>query len=120
MADYTWENRLLIILTDDINGLDYRNQLKELEKHNSGIMERKLLVFSASPKEYKKGISSDSEWEQSGKLYKKYKKFDSPLEVILIGLDGGVKARKREVFNTKSLFALIDGMPMRRSEMKNK
>ncbi|MDP5071463.1 MAG: DUF4174 domain-containing protein [Congregibacter sp.] len=35
--------------------------------------------------------------------------------VLLIGLDGGVKARA-ENFDLESLFALIDAMPMRRSE----
>ena len=37
----------------------------------------------------------------------------------LIGKDGGVKETYKKPVSTKNLFALIDGMPMRRQEMKN-
>jgi hypothetical protein len=37
--------------------------------------------------------------------------------VLLIGLDGGVKARS-DTFDLQALFALIDAMPMRRSEQR--
>jgi hypothetical protein len=39
-------------------------------------------------------------------------------EVILIGKDGGVKKRKTELMSTDGLFAIVDAMPMRQSEMK--
>lgn len=40
-------------------------------------------------------------------------------QLVLIGKDGGVKARHSEgVFDLAGLFALIDGMPMRRAEMQ--
>jgi hypothetical protein len=37
---------------------------------------------------------------------------------ILIGKDGGEKARSLGTLNLEKWFALIDGMPMRRAEMK--
>ena len=37
----------------------------------------------------------------------------------LIGKDGGVKETYKKPVSTKNLFALIDGMPMRRQEMKH-
>ena len=42
---------------------------------------------------------------------------DTAFEVILIGLDGGEKLRQTKVLETDKLFAIIDGMPMRRSEI---
>ena len=39
--------------------------------------------------------------------------------MILIGLDGGVKLRQTEMISLDKLFTLIDGMPMRRREIKN-
>ncbi|NNC63365.1 MAG: DUF4174 domain-containing protein, partial [Gammaproteobacteria bacterium] len=38
--------------------------------------------------------------------------------VLLIGKDGGVKARHESVPALSELFTLVDGMPMRRSEMR--
>ena len=40
--------------------------------------------------------------------------------VMLIGKDGGVKARYADVPSLEEIFALIDGMPMRRSEMRSR
>jgi putative N-acetylmannosamine-6-phosphate epimerase len=43
---------------------------------------------------------------------------ETGFEVILIGKDGGVKKRKTELMTTEELFAIIDSMPMRQSEMR--
>jgi len=40
--------------------------------------------------------------------------------IILIGKDGGVKLRKTYIVEANEVFDLIDLMPMRRSEMKNR
>ena len=40
-------------------------------------------------------------------------------EVVLIGLDGGIKLRQTKLVSLDKLFTLIDGMPMRRNELKN-
>lgn len=42
----------------------------------------------------------------------------SDFEVILIGLDGGVKLRQTEALETKKLFDLINSVPMRQAEMR--
>jgi hypothetical protein len=42
-------------------------------------------------------------------------------QLVLIGKDGGVKARQSEnVFDLAAVFALIDGMPMRRAETRRR
>lgn len=40
------------------------------------------------------------------------------LLVILIGKDGGEKYRKSTILSNENLFAIIDAMPMCRTEMK--
>ena len=52
------------------------------------------------------------------KKYLDYIKAGSKFNVLLIGKDGGVKATWNRLINTNELFALIDAMPMRKSEMK--
>ena len=41
-------------------------------------------------------------------------------EVVLIGKDGGVKARTSDPEALKDFLALIDSMPMRRAEMRSR
>jgi hypothetical protein len=41
----------------------------------------------------------------------------SGFQVLLIGLDGGVKMDQSEIISCKKLFGTIDSMPMRKAEM---
>ncbi|OHX63799.1 hypothetical protein NH26_24710 [Flammeovirga pacifica] len=47
-------------------------------------------------------------------LFDKRKDF----EVVLIGLDGGVKLRQSTILSKKALYDKIDSMPMRRAELQ--
>jgi hypothetical protein len=54
-------------------------------------------------------------------LYKKYKvDKQTDFTLILVGKDGSEKLRTYNLLTAKKLFALIDAMPMRRDEMRNK
>ena len=50
----------------------------------------------------------------------KYLDAKKEFEVILLGLDGGVKLERDEEIPLAELFRVIDAMPMRASEMRNK
>lgn len=43
-----------------------------------------------------------------------------PFTFVLIGRDGGEKLRSAEVVSAEKLFGLIDAMPMRKNEIKEK
>lgn len=53
-----------------------------------------------------------------------YKRYDVPVNeamtIVLIGRDGGEKYRSNTLTTPLHFFTLIDGMPMRRAEMRNK
>ena len=66
---------------------------------------------------YQKGIESNH-WISSKQWYIEFKKTKKPIEIILIGLDGGVKLHQTKLLNLEKLFTLIDGMPMRKAEIK--
>ena len=44
---------------------------------------------------------------------------NNDFEVILIGLDGGIKLRQDQTLLKQDLFRIIDAMPMRRNEIRN-
>ncbi|MCA1758767.1 MAG: DUF4174 domain-containing protein, partial [Bacteroidales bacterium] len=85
----------------------------------SGIKERKLIIYQVFPGEYKTGLNGDNK-KKSARLYNEYKKTDAGFEVVLLGLDGGVKLRQNELLPLEKLYATIDVMPMRRREMEKK
>ena len=115
LKEHQWENRVLLILSDD--GALVKKQIEILQKKSEGLKERKLIIYRIYPKEYFKGINNHHASFPSN--YSQLKKKKKNLEIVLIGLDGGVKLRQTELLDLEKLFTLIDGMPMRRQELKN-
>jgi hypothetical protein len=114
---HKWENRLVLILTDQSDNENYRKQVEELKNHLDGVNERRILVYHITPESYKTGLS-DEKWQKAETDYAFYKKTDNQPEIVLIGLDGGIKLRANEFLSAQELFATVDAMPMRRQEMK--
>jgi hypothetical protein len=119
LSKHKWENRLILILTTDENNSAFQSQLAEFRKDLTGLKERKLIIYQVMPGEYKIGLDGTNK-KKSGRLYNDYKKTDSGFEVILLGLDGGIKLQQNELLNLEKLYATIDVMPMRRRELERK
>ncbi len=117
LESHKWEKRLVLILTDQTDNENYRKQVEEFKNHPDGINERKILVYHITPESFKIELS-DAKWQKAETDYSVYKKTDSQPEIILIGLDGGIKLRANEFLSAQELFATIDAMPMRRQEME--
>jgi hypothetical protein len=115
---HQWKNRLLLVLSKDGNSEIFRKQLEALNSDKSGLAERKLLIYKILP-ENQKTPNKDSTWIYNSELYNYYSKKEETFKVILIGLDGGIKKTQNSIVNLEDLYATIDGMPMRRSEIKS-
>jgi hypothetical protein len=118
IESHKWENRLILILTDQADNENYLKQVEELKNHLDGVNERKILVYHITPESFKQGLM-DEKWQKAETDYALYKKSDTQPEIILIGLDGGIKLRVNEFLSAQKLFATVDAMPMRRQEMKD-
>ena len=115
---HTWKQRVLVILTENKQDNLYIKQCEAINSQSKGLKERKLVVYHMTPTAYAKG-TTELQWTTTAKGYKRYKKTNAPFEIILLGLDGGVKLRQTKLVSLNDLYALIDAMPMRRSELKN-
>ncbi len=119
LSSHQWKDRIIILLTEDPKNKTYLEQITELKKNESGLQERKLIVYQTQPKQFKQGLSS-SDWKSTSDLYDTYKKTTSRFEFVLIGLDGGIKLQESELVSREKLFSVIDKMPMRRNELWKK
>ena len=119
LSDFQWENRLIVVFTETENSEKFQDQMEILQKDDKGLNNRKLKVIHSIPGKHQIVFPQKTNW-QSSTLFEK-KESASDFEVILIGLDGGVKLRQTEPIGTEKLYGLIDSMPMRQAEMrKNK
>lgn len=116
LSVHRWEERVILVYTVDSTSEAYKRQITELLKDRDGLKERRLILYSYTPTHLKKG------WDETG-----WEKHDGPsdhmfqtegdFEVVLLGLDGGVKLRKDRFVTREELFRLIDAMPMRQREL---
>lgn len=117
LSKHQWENRLVLLLTDHENNSTFQAQLEEFRKDLTGLDERKLIVYQVMPGAFRTGLD-DGDTKKSARLYQDYKKVDSGFEVVLLGLDGGIKLQQNELLSLDELYAIIDGMPMRLRELE--
>lgn len=116
LSKHQSKDRLILIITEEKTE-KFQQQITELQKHQQGLKERKLVVYKILPEKYSTGFQEEN-WKSSTELYGKYKVKNSDFRVMLIGLDGGEKLEQTEVLSIEKLFNTIDSMPMRQAEMR--
>jgi len=120
LSDFRWEHRLVLLIAEDTDNALLKKQLNELKADEEGLIDRKLLVIQINPSNSQILIPKDQSEQISPTLYQQFKQGKYSFSFVLIGLDGGVKLKRNEVVSREYLYALIDGMPMRRAEMREK
>lgn len=120
LNEYRWKNRLLVVFAEHENATDYQSLVRNVQSLRDEFSDRDMVLISL----FEKGTSMAAEApispEASQSLRKQFKVASGDYTVYLIGKDGGVKQRGGSEIRIESLFALIDTMPMRRSEMRRK
>lgn len=122
LQKHQWENRILIVKTSNINSNKYVEQLKEFENAATGMRDRKFVLYKIFGDQYKMTDFLNSKLNISGTVASQYfgKIFQDKedFEIILIGLDGGVKLQQTEILTKQELYDTVDSMQMRSSEIK--
>ena len=93
--NFLWKKRLIVVKEAKL----VAKQSEVFKKDKKGYKERKLEILHFPLPIFQK---------------------DKTLCCALVGLDGEVKATSKELFNKDFVFSVIDSMPMRQSELKNK
>ena len=92
--EYLWKKRVIVISAPSLTDAQYRAQAAELVAEWAGLIDRDFTVQA------RMGAKAFS--------------------VVLIGKDGQEKLRRTSPLAPNELFAIVDAMPMRQAEMRNK
>ena len=88
------------------------------------MLDRKLVVYQLVGDTFTFIDFANPKASTSSKVSQDFKEtFLDPntgFEIILIGLDGGIKLRQGQILTQQALFNRIDSMPMRSSELRNR
>lgn len=111
LASLRWQQRILLVSLPDDKAMSQWSTA--LEYHAVALNERRLWVWLRGPDD-KARFPDTAEQQRLTVNWQDY-----PGEsVVLIGLDGGIKARYRsQAFDFDQLFNVIDQMPLRRQEL---
>jgi len=120
LSQYRWEKRILLIFAPDSTNAMYQNQLQDYSKYRAGFEERDLITFHLLRKKSGKLLEQTLSSENVQELYRQFGVTKNEFTVILIGKDGSEKLRTTDLLPVRKLFSVIDAMPMRQREMRNR
>lgn len=117
LDDYQWENRILLLVDSAPDTDALLAQLDILTDDKKALKERNLIIFRVTPNAVQASDGSQTQL-QAEKIYADFNLDSTFAGTVLIGKDGGSKLKKPFEVSAGTIFELIDGMPMRRAEMR--
>ncbi|MFS4469502.1 DUF4174 domain-containing protein [Maribacter sp. 2210JD10-5] len=119
LESYRWKNRIILLVAPEIDNNGLESQLTEFNAKKTEMDDRVIKLFLVTPKStYRTNMEAAT--LSASKVYTALNIDIDFAGIILIGKDGGVKLKESFTIKVKDIFNLIDSMPMRRQEMKNK
>ncbi len=120
LKSYRWKNRLLLVFSPAESNPDFAAFDRSLTMQDPEVKDRDLIVFRVFEKDPSRLEKQPLAPEDADKLRRRFKAAPGRFTVILIGKDGGVKMVREHRAALAEIFDLIDSMPMRQQEMREK
>lgn len=117
MSVYKWKNRPLLVFAPALTDPRLVRQMAIASAAASGLKDRDMVLITVVGDQVKTQFGRPP-GRSAQSLRKRYAIGRNEFQALLIGKDGGVKARSSSPLTTGRLFPLIDAMPMRRQEMR--
>lgn len=114
---YQWQNRILLLLVPSRQHPAFQEQQKLFAESAEAFAERDLVLLEVIGDEPVKMKGGE---EAAARLRERYRVAPNDFAVLLLGKDGGEKFRSATPVAPEKIYAIIDAMPMRRSEMREK
>lgn len=108
LDEYLWEKRPVVVFANTPNDLLFKRQMELLADGAEQLEERDVVVI----------VDTDADAEETTDLRKKLR--PRGFQLVLIGKDGQVKLRKPRPWTVRELSRVIDKMPMRQQEMRQR
>ena len=117
---HRWENRLLLIFSPRADDMRARALKEQLAERVCETADRELVIGHFPMFGDARLGDMQIAAESAARIRQKFTVAVDEFAVILVGKDGYEKRREAGVPDLNSLFDQIDGMPMRRAEMRRR
>lgn len=117
LGDYLWQRRPLLVFTPTDTDPRLAETLRRTEASRCAFVDRDMVlgVIAGQGASTLDGHAIDA--TEAQRLSSEFGIGADSFSVVLIGKDGGEKARIPGVPEMSSIYAVVDGMPMRSREM---
>lgn len=117
LARFQWNQRPLLVFAPHPTDPRLEALLHRLAMRDCAVRDRDLVVGLMVEDGESRIAGSRVSPATARDIRQRYGVRDGAFVVILVGKDGGEKFREEDIPDLDGIFALIDGMPMRRDEM---
>ena len=120
LTQFQWKNRLLFLFAPDGNNTLLKNLRNQIMAQKAEVEDRDLIVFEVPAQGSSLMNTTPISRRQADSIREHFAVPQTTFTLILIGKDGGIKLRRKDQIDIGEVFELIDSMPMRKNEMRQK
>ena len=120
LSQFRWKNRLVFLFAPSREHPLFDKLHRSIAIQKDEIADRDLVIFEILDSEPSRMDTSPLDPQTAQYLREKFNVPRNRFAVILVGKDGGVKLNRQDQTRLEDIFALIDAMPMRQEEMRQK
>ena len=120
LSQFQWKHRLLFIFAPNRSHPLFVSLHNALSAQKAGAADRDLVIFEIFDSDPSSMNSKYLASNSALSLRNRYSVNPGEFTVLLVGKDGGIKLKRQDEIRLEDLFALIDSMPMRREEIRQK
>jgi Domain of unknown function (DUF4174) len=120
LAAHRWQHRLLLVFTPSLEAAPARALQASLEEAACALADRDLRIGWLSVADGDRLADQPLSDGYAARLRSGLGVGAGDFAVFLVGKDGGIKARYDEPPALAAVFGLIDAMPMRRAELRER
>ena len=120
LSSYRWKNRLLLLFSPAGSEPAYAAFHRSVTEAPLEVKDRDLIVFRIFERNPSYAGQQKLAPEDAAALRRRFNVRAGRFTVVLVGKDGGVKLVREQQATLGEIFDLIDSMPMRQQEMREK
>jgi Domain of unknown function (DUF4174) len=117
LSDFLWERRPLVVFAPTDSDPRLVETLTRIEASRCDFVSRDMVLGLVVTEGTSTLDGQTIDADESQRLMNQYAVGAEAFSAVLIGKDGGEKLRLDEVPDLQTIYAVIDGMPMRSREM---
>lgn len=117
---FQWKNRLLFLFATDGNNPLFKNLHGEIIAQKAEVKDRDLVVFEVLEQGPSRMNAALIDQQMADSIRDHFSIPQNTFALILVGKDGGIKLERHDQASLEEVFDLIDSMPMRKNEIRQK